>query len=270
MEHHAFVIPSGETITVTHLTRHDWGGGPLRAGHQAPMDQFIGWVLHHTVMAGPTNGDLDAIVTYMRRVQSARPDLGGEVPYSTLPFRGTNETSAVIVDGRGPGVTGAHTAGLNSTRYAWSLPGDYRTERPSLGQVWAMRWIAHQWTPRASVATIGHQQAPPYISRGVNLNATACPGGQGLATLPLLQPPFVALPPPTAPTTPHPSLEDDDMMLWRYPDGSFYRTDGAGNRRPVSPASLAEKMRKAGVPEIQLDQADVGGFEAAFPDYFER
>ncbi|MFG0329854.1 MAG: hypothetical protein ACF8PN_08155 [Phycisphaerales bacterium] len=202
-------------IHVTHLTRDDWGGGPVRKGYWIPTEQVEGWVLHHTVATGPENGDIDAIGAWMRQLQAMRPDLGSEVPYSVIPFRGATDDSVVLADGRGPNRTGAHTAGLNSTRYAWSLPGDYRFKDPTVGQIWGMRWIAGEWTPHASVGSIGHQQAPPYWVGGTNLNATACPGD--LAPLLRLQPPFVGpasgIGPAEPPLPPIVLPEDPEMTI---------------------------------------------------------
>jgi hypothetical protein len=182
-------------------SRDDWGGGDVRSGHPVPESQIVGWVQHHTAFAlrdfdgdGFLRGDLDDARRYMRTLQTARPDLGGEVPYSWVIFPGSSDDTCIIAEGRGRGRTGAHTAGLNSTRYAFAIAGNTDADLPlTPGMIRGMRWLASQVIVVASpVPTIGHQQAPPYFQNGVNLNATGCPGGNGLAHLAELQPPFSA------------------------------------------------------------------------------
>ncbi|MCP4451542.1 MAG: peptidoglycan-binding protein [Planctomycetes bacterium] len=97
----------------------------------------------------------------------------------------------IICEGRGKNRSGAHTAGLNSSRYAWAIADNTMTAEVTDGMVAGMRWLAGLWTPTATAKTIGHQQAPPYYTAsGANLNATGCPGTKGMARLDLLQPAF--------------------------------------------------------------------------------
>lgn len=276
MEHHELTIPTGERLTVTYLDRHDWGGGPLRAGRPLPAGHvWQGWALHHTVMVmgdydrdGIVNGDLDDVVRYMRQLQVVRPDLGGEVPYPFVAFPGTNDLHAVICEGRGAAVTGAHTAGLNSSVLAWALAGNHVSTPVSAGQVWAMRWLAHRLTPHATRPTIGHRQAPPYFSGGTNLNATACPGDAGLSVVPLLQPPFGPLvgPPP-------PDEEDDDVKSLAFVcqcpsrprDTVYWLLDLAnGVMLPLHNGESVETIKATGVPEITLGAQDADGFVARY------
>ncbi|HEY1119909.1 MAG TPA: hypothetical protein VGE43_19495 [Acidimicrobiales bacterium] len=193
-----------------YASRDDWGGGPVRSGHSAPLEQFVGMVLHHTVFVltdydrdGFLRGDVDDVCRYMRVLQTARPDLGSEVPYSWVIFPGSSDATCIIAEGRGAGRTGAHTAGLNSSRYAWAIAGNTDADMPiTPGMVAGMRWLAAQvlTDPEHAVPTIGHQQAPPYIQNGQNLNATGCPGHNGLEHLAELQPPFTATAPTAAPS----------------------------------------------------------------------
>jgi hypothetical protein len=200
-----------------YLTRRDWGASPLTptAGYPIATGQVVGAVEHHTVMVLPdydgdgySRGDLDDILRYMRQLQRARPDLGNEVPYTFVLFPGTTDATCVVAEGRGLGRTGAHTAGLNSTRIAIAVAGNTDADAPLTdGMVRGFRWVC-SWAlddPAGAVATIGHQQAPPYFQNGVNLNATACPGRDGMANLPKLQPPFTI-------DDPAPAEEDDDML----------------------------------------------------------
>lgn len=205
-----------------YLARVDWGANPLhvQTGHAIDEAQVVGVVEHHTVFAlrdwdsdGILRGDLDDIRRYMRVLQHARPDLGDEVPYSWVIFAGTSDDRCVIAEGRGRGRSGAHTAGLNSTRYAFAIAGNTDADQPvTTGMIAGMRWLAATVLvdPEHAVPAIGHQQAPPYYSKGANLNATGCPGRQGMSVLPQLQPPY-RLTPGADPATP--SEEDDEMKI---------------------------------------------------------
>lgn len=180
-------------MTITYLTRADWGGGPLRRGHVVDEAQFTALRVHHTVIVMPDydrdgflHGDLDDIKRYMRALQVARPDLGSEVPYSFVPFPGATEDDCIIAAGRGPGVTGAHTQGQNSWTYGVSCPGNYEHETPTRGQVAGVRWIGAKFLkrPLAASVTLGHYQVPG--------EATACPGRNTKPLLSQMQPPFTA------------------------------------------------------------------------------
>lgn len=199
-------------MTIAYLDRAAWGASPLgvSSGHAVDPAQFVGLVLHHTVFAftdrdrdSMRGGDLDDVASYMRVLQHARPDLGDEVPYSWVVFAGVDDDSCVIAEGRGRGRTGAHTAGLNSSRYGIAVAGNTDTDQPmTAGMIAGIRWLAATVLvdPDGAVGTIGHQQAPPYYQNGTNLNATGCPGGDGMAHLDQLQPPFAA-----------PTTEDDHV-----------------------------------------------------------
>jgi hypothetical protein len=171
-------------MTVTTLSRTQWGGGALKAGHLVDHHQFRGIVAHHTVMAAP-RPDIDDIITYMRRLQKARPDLGLEVPYSFVVFRGPSNSDCVVAEGRGFGVTGAHTSGLNSTRYGVAYAGNASVDPITPGVLAGYRWVGRRISGTA-VATIGHRDT----------KSTECPGHHLYAQLDEIQPPFE---------------EDDDM-----------------------------------------------------------
>ena len=178
--------PDGHAGRLTYLDRNDTGLGPLRAGYSAPLAQFTGWIPHHTVMVMPDydrdgflHGDLDDIARYMRVLQSARPDLGSEVPYSAVVFQGAGPFDVVMCEGRGPGRTGAHTPGYNSTRYAVAAAGNTEITPVTDGMVWGCRWLASVWTPNASSVTVDHQ--------GTGY-PTVCAGRQFRARLPPLHP----------------------------------------------------------------------------------
>ena len=174
------------------LSREDWGADPNlpKLGWQVPVTQFVGLIVHHTVMVlkdtdhdGYAAGDLDDISNYMQRLQVARPDLGLDVPYSFVVFEGRHELDAVICIGRGQFRTGAHTAGYNSTAWGVALAGDYTHIAPTPGMLEAIRLIG-RWLadPVNALPTLGHKDTV----------ATACPGALAYPLLDQVQPPFTS------------------------------------------------------------------------------
>ena len=183
-------------MTVRYLDRDEWGGGPVRKGVLLPRDNFVGLVVHHTVMVqrdydhdAATLGDIDDIKHYMRMLQTARPDLGLEVPYSFCVFKGATPDDCVVAEGRGLGVTGAHTTGYNSTRYGVAYAGNAEVDSITDGVLEGYRWVGQRLTVDQPVATIGHRDT----------KSTACPGENLYARLDEIQPPF--------------TTEEDDMPL---------------------------------------------------------
>lgn len=182
-------------MTVRVMGRDEWGGGRLRSGHLVDHAQFVGLVAHHTVFVmsdwdgdGFLHGDLDDIKRYMRTLQHARPDLGDEVPYSWVVFEGAGPEDCVLAEGRGFGVTGAHTTGYNSTRYGVAVAGNTSTRPITPGMLEGYRWVGrHLADPADAQATIGHRDT----------KSTECPGSSMYAALPQVQPPF--------------TTEEDDM-----------------------------------------------------------
>lgn len=178
---------------ITFLSREQWSALSLpRLGVVVPVTQFVGLVVHHTVMVlgdynanGYRYGDLDDIGVYMRHLQgTARPDLGTDVPYSFVAFEGTNDDDAVICEGRGFYRTGAHTAGFNSTRWGCALAGDYTHTAPSRGQWTALNWLGLQLAdPINAQKTLGHSDTV----------ATQCPGLSAYPQLHMAQPPFTII-----------------------------------------------------------------------------
>lgn len=181
--------------SLTIIGRATWGAGPLRSGALIDHARFVGLAVHHTVMVmadydrdGFLHGDLDDIKRYMKALQVARPDLGGEVPYSWVVFRGRGDHDAVVCEGRGFGVTGAHTAGYNSTRYGVAYAGNASVDRITPGVLDGYRWVGSRLVdPVRAERTFGHR----------DVKSTECPGNRLYALLGRLQPPF--------------TTEEDDM-----------------------------------------------------------
>jgi len=130
-------------------------------------------VVHHTVVG--YGGDPGA---YMRRLQTSRPDLGLEVPYSFIVMPGATADDAIIGVGRGWSRTGAHTIGYNDTAYGVAFAGDFTDVAPTAAMLAAVRLIGSYMD--APEETLGHRDT----------YATACPGASTYPLLGELQPPF--------------------------------------------------------------------------------
>jgi hypothetical protein len=150
----------------------------VQSGYHVPHEQFIGLVIHHTVV-----GYWGDPIAYMRRLQTSRPDLTLEVPYSFIVMPGATDEDAIIGFGRGWERTGAHTIGYNSTRYGVAFAGDFTEVAPTSGMLAAVREIGSQLAdPINAVWTLGHRDTG---------YATACPGVCTMPHMEELQPPFV-------------------------------------------------------------------------------
>ena len=172
-------------MTVVYVDRATWGARDPRRGRILDPANIRGVVVHHTVMPAPPAGDLPAISAYMRRLQTIRPDLGAEVPYSFVVFAGRNDSDGIVCEGRGWYRTGAHTEGLNSTRYGVAYGADTRLDPVTDGMVEGVRWVLDKIAD--PVPTTGH----------LDHKATACPGPGGVARLDDVQPGGLDLPDPT-------------------------------------------------------------------------
>jgi len=177
-----------EATDVLYLPRSFWTDVEP-GGHLVPEDQIKRMVIHHTVFVmsdydkdGYLNGDLDDIKRYMVRLSEARPDLywqgRPEVPYSFVHFYGGMEWLGIVVEGRGPYRTGAHTANWNSKVYGCAFAGNANEQKPTRGLVESFRHIGSKYN--LTGATWGHRDA----------KATECPGDYLYDYIAALQPPF--------------------------------------------------------------------------------
>jgi hypothetical protein len=172
-------------MTVTYISRSEWEIEVLeRKGYAVNPIQFKGLAIHHTVTSSGT--DRESVCAHMRRLQRERPDLGLDVPYSWVVFRADNPGDCFVAEGRGPGRTGAHTYGANSSVYGVSVVGNFVNETPSPGILEGIRYVGRTFLPWASQPTKGHQDFYD--------NQTACPGTNLEARLGELQPPFYSAP----------------------------------------------------------------------------
>lgn len=188
----------------------DDSGAP-RLGYVVPESQFVGLAIHHTVTTAAPGAE--SAFAHMRRLRTERPDLGEDVPYSWVVFRGEYPTDAIVCEGRGPGRTGAHTYGYNSSRYGIAVVGNYENEAVTGGILDAIDYVGRRFCPWASEPTWGHRQFPK--------NATACPGDHLVEVLADVQPPFPS-------PTPVPQPTDKGTLMMRVFDenGTGYILDG--------------------------------------------
>ena len=135
-------------MDITYLTRKEWAAEEAlpRLGSIVQGDERTEVYIHHTVAV-----DNDAtpnvwettheVVTWMRRLQTIRPDLGLDVPYSVVAFFKPNEL--VICEGRGASRQGAHTKYHNRTAIGLAVHGNFQLPTFGLeGYVQAMgAWL---------------------------------------------------------------------------------------------------------------------------------
>ncbi len=113
------------------MKRAEWGANTKypRRGHVVPITQWKHTTFHHTVSidndATPDVWETIAKVKkQMRRLQTLRPDLGNDIPYSWVIFLMSNGT-IIVCEGRGFKRTGAHTIGHNSDSLGVAWEGDF-------------------------------------------------------------------------------------------------------------------------------------------------
>jgi hypothetical protein len=117
--------------TVEYLTRSQWGARTdlPRLGYFVPANRRTELHIHHAASvdgndATPNRWSRTEAVGYMRRLQTARPDLGLDIPYNRVHFV-LEDLSVLICEGRGEMRTGAHTAGHNTAGFGWSVGGNF-------------------------------------------------------------------------------------------------------------------------------------------------
>lgn len=205
-------------MTVRVLFRRDWGADPLvvRVGYAVPPEQFVGLALHHSVTGYVPTASADDVAEHARYLQTVRPDLGPDWPYSFGIGEHPNPEDAWIIEGRGVGRTGAHTAGHNSTRYGIALLGNYSDRPMTPGMVRAFRALA--------ATLLAHTEHPAPTIAHRQVYATACPGNAAMAQLDQLQPPFTTPPMESQLMTITP--EDRDTLGLTFVPSRAYDDDG--------------------------------------------
>jgi hypothetical protein len=121
---------------LTYLDRTGWGAREdfSRLGFYVPRGERTHVIIHHTVITDPdATPNLweteDEVITKMKQLQTIRPDLGLDVPYSFVVFlMNTDPKSIYVCEGRGEDRTGAHTKGHNTTGIGVSIQGNFEYE----------------------------------------------------------------------------------------------------------------------------------------------
>lgn len=116
---------------VTYLTRGDWGARTdlPRLGYPVAKGRRIRSIFHHTVIIDDDATanlweTLTEVIAKMRQLQTIRPDLGLDVPYSFVIFLMADGT-IMVCEGRGVALTGAHTHGHNTDGIGVALEGNF-------------------------------------------------------------------------------------------------------------------------------------------------
>jgi len=114
-----------------YLNRESWGARTdlVRLGYNVPRDQRTEIIVHHTVIvdsdATPNLWEtIDEVKAKMRQLQTIRPDLGLDVPYSFVIFLMADGT-IIVCEGRGLDRTGAHTYGHNTSGIGVAFEGNF-------------------------------------------------------------------------------------------------------------------------------------------------
>jgi len=178
-------------MTVTVLSRDDWGADPAhpRRGHPLGPANRTEVFIHHTVVADSDATlneweSLDEVKAQMRRLQTIRPDLGLDVPYSFVAFCMANG-DLVLSEGRGLGRTGAHTSGHNRSALGIAFQGNFE-EEPMPAHLDAQLADLGSWLRRlreeegfTELGTV-QPEDPDRPDRQVfghrDIKSTACPG----------------------------------------------------------------------------------------------
>lgn len=144
-------------MTPRYVTRAEWGArAPLSKSTMTSVEAII---LHHT-----TGATLGAALSddWVRSIQDEHFNNGWvDIGYSFL-----YDAYGAIFEGRGWGVTGAHTVGWNSRGHAFAYLGNGDEPLPAAAQG-ALEWLVHESDRRfGAKEIIGHR----------TVNPTHCPG----------------------------------------------------------------------------------------------
>ncbi|MCU7827820.1 MAG: N-acetylmuramoyl-L-alanine amidase [Candidatus Thiodiazotropha sp. (ex Myrtea sp. 'scaly one' KF741663)] len=121
---------------LVYVDRETWGADPdhPRKGYKVGRDRRTHVIIHHTVMPDTSDASSNLWETekevfgMMRKLQTVRPDLGMDVPYSFVVFFMAGSTKIMVCEGRGEDRTGAHTKGHNSQGIGISFAGDFENK----------------------------------------------------------------------------------------------------------------------------------------------
>ena len=183
------------TPQILYLDRAAWGASLQhpRLGYPVNTSRRTEAIHHHSVAvdsdATPNLWESEAeILPKIRQLQTIRPDLGLDVPYNFVTFLMAGNTSRgkyiIVCEGRGDGLTGAHTHGHNTAGIAnclegnFELPVDVSAYVPLLSHFWGWLKEDRQLANLGAVhptgrAVYGHQ----------DFAQTACPGQYLMAVI---------------------------------------------------------------------------------------
>ena len=198
-------------MKIVYLSRKDWRARTdiPRLGRSVAPHQRTEVFIHHTVVidldATPNVwGTLEQVKAKMRQLQTIRPDLGLDVPYSYVIFFMIGQI--VICEGRGAMRTGAHTKYHNTVAIGMAVQGNFNLA--TFGLLAYLPAIG-EWLHRLKVTALPNlgSKHPPgrdcYGHRDVS--QTACPGNNLYANLSHVKIQAPVVPPP---------VKEDDMMVF--------------------------------------------------------
>ncbi len=245
-----------ETIapSVTWFTREDWGADVSlpQLGELLNPAEATEAIMHHTVVvdkdATPNLWEnlLECFVK-MRQLQTIRPDLGLDVPYSGVAFLmrySDGQREVALMEGRGFAVRGAHTMYHNRTGRAIAIEGNLEL---AVNVAPYVQMLSRAWgwaKDRYSLANLGTIRPPRGQVWGhKNFAQTACPGASLMAVIEQIK---IDLPPKEEEMVKLLRLGDDDGHGGLRWTAYTYITDGFEKRHVTNPDALKE-LQDAGV-----------------------
>jgi peptidoglycan recognition protein len=180
-------------VSVELVRRSGWGAKAPRGRSTAIPTPVAYLFLHHS--ASPDGGP-----EVVRAIQRFHQDTRGwaDIAYTWL----YSPRDRVFYEGRGPGISGAHTKGYNHNGHAVCILGNYEASKLPTTAIddlaeWAT-WHGETWGPGVYTP---HRQ----------VGATACPGKNVIAVLDTINDLASADPQPL-PVEPDPADLDDDTI----------------------------------------------------------
>jgi len=175
-------------------SRSEWVTNNLpRLGGLVPREDRTHVFVHHTVTpdsdSTPNEWESEAeIFQRMRKLQTIRPDLGLDVPYSFVAF--LLGDGLMICEGRGEDRTGAHTKGHNTRAIGVSFAGNFHDHETGEGKLekgldllsrflgWLKTDPSHPdygtFAPMVNLGSLKPEGRNVFVHQDVK--ATACPG----------------------------------------------------------------------------------------------
>ena len=184
-------------MRTTVLSREQWGADPElpKRGHQVSPSSRTEVFIHHSVVfdddGSPNEWEsLAEVKARMRGLQTIRPDLGLDVPYSMVAFC-MSGGDLVLCEGRGLFRSGAHTIGHNRSALGIAFQGNFEDERlPARfdDQLAALGGWLRELREEQGFVHLGDERPPGRDVWGHrDVKATACPGRALFERLPLVR-----------------------------------------------------------------------------------